>query len=205
MIGRSVQLFADHCQPSTFFGLPRWDKYLLVDHDVSGGCSVMGFQLDDIWLIAAAILEILLRVASIAAIIYIVWGGFRYLTSQGDPGKVNTARTTIVHSLAGLAVTIIASATVAFIFRQIGLTAGSGGLGELAATSDRIKVILNVAYGAAGATAALYIVIGGFRYTISNGDPQKASTALNTIIYAVVGLIIVIFATVITGFILNQI
>jgi hypothetical protein len=43
----------------------------------------------------------------------------------------------------------------------------------------------------AGVAAIIIIIIGGFQYITSNGDPQKASSARSSIIGAVVGLVII--------------
>jgi hypothetical protein len=57
-----------------------------------------------------------------------------------------------------------------------------------------IQPILNIVFGIAGSVSLLMVVIGGFRYIISNGDPSGTSQAKDTIIYAIVGLVIVILA-----------
>lgn len=202
MITTILSTFGAHCK-SEFFGLPSWNKYLEVTHDSAGGCTVVDFGLSDIWLIAAAILEVLIRVAGLISVIYVMWGGFRYLTSQGDPQKTNSARSTIIYALVGLGVTIVASTTVSFIFNQLFTGSGDTGLGN-ATPGNQIELILNIAYGIAGGIAALMVVIGSFKYVTSAGDPQKASSALNTIIYALVGLVVVIFATLITGFVVTS-
>lgn len=55
----------------------------------------------------------------------------------------------------------------------------------------------------AGFVALVFIVIGGFRYVISGGDPQKVVQARNTIIYAIVGLIVAMSAFIIVRFIIG--
>jgi hypothetical protein len=75
--------------------------------------------LTDIWLIVAAIIEIALRIAAIVAVIFIIYGGFSYTTSQGDPEGTAKARGTIVNALIGLAVAVMAAAIVSFIARSI--------------------------------------------------------------------------------------
>ena len=64
--------------------------------------------------------------------------------------------------------------------------------------------VLNTAYFIAGIAAIIVIVIAGLLYTISDGDSAKVTRAKNAIVYAVVGLIIVLSAFVITGFILGR-
>ena len=46
----------------------------------------------------------------------------------------------------------------------------------------------------AGFVSLVFVVIGGYKYIISSGDPQKTQSAKNTILYAVIGLIISISA-----------
>jgi hypothetical protein len=48
------------------------------------------------------------------------------------------------------------------------------------------------------------IIVGGLRYITSGGDSGNVSTAKNTIIYAIVGLVIVALAQLIVHFVLNQ-
>jgi hypothetical protein len=49
------------------------------------------------------------------------------------------------------------------------------------------------------------VIIGGFRYIVSNGDSNGVSGAKNTILYAIVGLVIVLFAQVIVRFVLTRV
>ncbi|HET8709335.1 MAG TPA: hypothetical protein VFL85_03580 [Candidatus Saccharimonadales bacterium] len=58
---------------------------------------------------------------------------------------------------------------------------------------------------AAGVAAVIMIVIGGFQYLLSAGDATKAANARNTIIFAAVGLIVVVLAASILSFALNKI
>lgn len=61
--------------------------------------------------------------------------------------------------------------------------------------------LLNVAYELAGIVAIVMIIIGGIQYATSDGDPTKLTRAKNTIVYSLVGLILIIMAAAITGFI----
>jgi hypothetical protein len=55
-----------------------------------------------------------------------------------------------------------------------------------------------------GVVAVLMIIVGGFRYIISGGDTGNVTSAKNTILYAIIGLIIVVFAQFIVKFILGK-
>ncbi len=68
-----------------------------------------------------------------------------------------------------------------------------------------VQNIINLLLYIAGVIAVIIIVIGGFRYVTSNGDPGAASKAKNTIIYALIGLVIAAMAYAIVNFILKYI
>ena len=70
---------------------------------------------------------------------------------------------------------------------------------------DQLRGFLNIVSAIAGAVALLFLVIGGFRYIISRGDPQSTAKAKDTIIYSVIGLIIVVVAYSIILFVLRNI
>jgi hypothetical protein len=48
------------------------------------------------------------------------------------------------------------------------------------------------------------LIIGGFRYITSGGNSEGIGKAKNTIIYAIIGLIIVALAQIIVQFVLNK-
>lgn len=111
--------FAFSCQGGGFLGFPTWYKYLEGTTDSSGLCSPKVSALSDVWLIAAAVIEILLRIAVLAAIAGIIYGGFNYMTSQGEPDKTAKARGTLINAAGGMIVAILATAIVAFIAGSI--------------------------------------------------------------------------------------
>jgi hypothetical protein len=49
------------------------------------------------------------------------------------------------------------------------------------------------------------IIIGGFQYITSSGDSGKVGTAKNTILYAIIGLVIVALAQFIVRFVLSRV
>jgi len=112
-------------QDSVFLGFPHWYQYLTgiatsPDGSTTGiVCTPQVTGLSDIWLIVAAAIEILLRVAAIAAVFMVIYGGVKYITSQGEPEATTKARGTIINALVGLLLTVLASVFVAFIARSI--------------------------------------------------------------------------------------
>ena len=69
-----------------------------------------------------------------------------------------------------------------------------GDLPQTPAGTSQIKTILSIVFESIGALALVIIVVAGLRYITSAGNPQKASSAKNAIIYALVGLAIAITA-----------
>jgi hypothetical protein len=64
--------------------------------------------------------------------------------------------------------------------------------------------VLNSFYVAAGIVAVVYVVIGGYRYTVSAGDSTAIVKAKDTILYAIVGLIIITLAFSTTWFVIGR-
>jgi len=54
-----------------------------------------------------------------------------------------------------------------------------------------------------GAICVIMIIYGGFKYVTSSGDSSKVTAAKNTILYAVIGLIIALLAYAIIGFVID--
>lgn len=67
-----------------------------------------------------------------------------------------------------------------------------------------LKKIVNIISAIVGVVAVIMIVFGGFKYITSGGDSNNVSSAKNTIIYAIIGLVIVALAQLIVHFVLNQ-
>lgn len=65
--------------------------------------------------IIATIVNILLYVVGAVAVIMIIIGGIRYVTSNGDQAHIKAAKDTIMYSIAGLIVAILAYAVVGFV------------------------------------------------------------------------------------------
>ena len=64
--------------------------------------------------------------------------------------------------------------------------------------------IINIVSFIAGSIAIIMIIVGGLRYILSSGDPNSTGAARNTIIYALVGLVIVVAARTIVLFVIGR-
>lgn len=126
----------------TLLGLPVWYKYLdgeMVTNIDPGnpGLDSDGnavgkevcqpkitsedgkFPKKDIALIAAAVLEMLIRLAGLAAFAYLLYGGFMYLTSSGNSESVKNAGSTLLNAAIGLAIAISAITLINFFANRL--------------------------------------------------------------------------------------
>lgn len=80
----------------------------------------------DIRAIVFSIINIFLGFLGIVAIIIILYGGYVYMTSAGDPGKIETAKKILINGAIGLAIIFFSWAIVMFVFRMFGIGGGGG-------------------------------------------------------------------------------
>lgn len=117
-----IKQLALTCGNSSFLGFPTWYKYLdgtIITQQVKDEtvqiCQPMLRGINDVWLVVAAIIELLLRIGTIITIGFIIWGGIRLIVSQGDPANVKAGRETIQNAVIGLIIMIVASGLVHFV------------------------------------------------------------------------------------------
>ena len=67
-----------------------------------------------------------------------------------------------------------------------------------------IRTIINIFSLVVGFVAVIMIIVGGFKYITSGGESSNVTGAKNTIMYAIIGLIIVALAQVIVRFVLTK-
>lgn len=65
------------------------------------------------------------------------------------------------------------------------------------------QLVVNILTWAIGVVAIAFIIVGGIKYATSGGDEKKVASAKNTILYAVIGLVVGLLANVIIRFVLN--
>lgn len=118
MINLLFSQFACTIPNKSILGFPTWYKYLEGVSANGSQCSPAITNINDTWLIVIALLEILFRLAAIVAVGFIVYAGFLYTTSQGEPEKTAQAKNTIINALVGLAIAVSATAIVSFLTRS---------------------------------------------------------------------------------------
>lgn len=106
------------CQPKGIPLLPTWYKYI-DGTQTKNGCDLVFEFPNDLGAIGLAVIEILLRIGTFAAVAFVIYGGFLFLTSQGEPDKAASARKTIINAVIGLVITLFATGIVSFIGGQL--------------------------------------------------------------------------------------
>ena len=83
---------------------------------------------------------------------------------------------------------------------------GDGVPDNLASGDDSIiRRVINLMLYAVGVISVIMLIYGGFRYVISGGQKESVTAAKNTILYAIVGLIISIFSYAIVKFVISAV
>ena len=106
------------CQPGqSFIGLPTWYKFLPGERSTDDplDCQPLLNSLSDIWLVVLAVVELMIRIAALAAIIYVIYGGFKFMLARGNPEEITKARMSVINAIVGLIIAVVAVAVVNFI------------------------------------------------------------------------------------------
>lgn len=93
------------------------------------------------------------------------------------------------------------ASTVSEIRKGSDKTKATGSVSDVIPT---IKTIINIILFLIGAIAVIVIIVAGFRFVVAGGDSNSVGQAKNTIIYALVGLIVAFAAFAIVNFVAEQ-
>jgi hypothetical protein len=87
-----------------------------------------------------------------------------------------------------------------------GATAACGSSCNTATTVNSLFAnVSNTLIFLVGAISVIMIIIGGMRYVLSNGDAKAAAAGKDTILYAVIGVVIAIIAYSIVKFVVTTV
>lgn len=84
---------------------------------------------------------------------------------------------------------------------QIGGTCG----GADADVNSAVRVVLEILSWVAGIAAVIMIIVAGLKYITSGGDSSKVASAKSSLIYAIVGIIIVALAQFLVRFVIGNV
>lgn len=182
-----------------FLGLTSWDCNVNISDEES--------LKSGIWIIAANVATDITVIAAYLIIGYVIYGGYLYVFSGGDPSKLATGKKALSQAFIGLA--IVVSANV--ILNSIRIALGNVNFTENCATGKCIDAgtmidqAISWVIRIAGIVSAIFVVYGGISYATSAGEPSKLQKAKSMITYALIGLAIVALARVITAFVFSMI
>lgn len=155
--------------------------------------------------------------AGMVALLFLIWGGIRYMTARGDPKAVESAKGVITSAIIGVLI-VLFSATLFYFFSaslnfdifssvsfsttvhaqvNIGDTVlfGSGTIGDAFSNIGELFTnIIRLALFIAALVFLAMIIWGGLRYLNAGGDPKNADAARSTLTNAVIGLLIVLLS-----------
>ena len=106
------------------------------------------------------------------------------------------------------AVSFAATSSKDAVCQGIGLAGGTPDCQPAATDPDipgTISKVIGVLSMVIGVAAVIMIMIGGFKYISSQGDSNSISSAKNTILYAIIGLVVALLAQVIVRFVINKV
>lgn len=102
-----------------FLTFPSWYRGLAAENINGTGCDIMSPAGDNIggfvWHIVLNVIEIGLQLVGYAAFGFILFAGFQYMTSAGDPAQAARARQTIFNAAIGIFVSFASIAAVNLI------------------------------------------------------------------------------------------
>ena len=186
---------------ATFLGMTPWDCGVIENPSSEQELK------DNALRIIFNILSDTSVVAAYLTVGFVIWGGYKYMFSYGDAGKVAQGKKTLVNAFIGLAIVMLSR--VIFDAIKFALIKGDAGTGTLGLPEyEANTLILNTiqwVVGIGGAVAAIFVVYGGVSYMTSAGDPGKLAKAKSAIINALIGLAIVALAEIIVAFVRNMI
>jgi hypothetical protein len=74
-----------------------------------------------------------------------------------------------------------------------------------ATVTTSMSSVLKVVFTFVGIISVIFVAIGGLKYTLSSGDPQQIKQAKETILYALIGLVLAVSMFTIISFVLGRI
>jgi energy-converting hydrogenase Eha subunit B len=86
------------------------------DKGTGASCNVQGSDTNDnVKKLASKIVNLFSVIVGAVAIIMIIYGGFRYITSGGDSGRVGNAKNTLIYAIIGLIIVALAQFIVKYV------------------------------------------------------------------------------------------
>lgn len=178
-IASEIQVIQEFANTGVGLPLGKTVVPLIFGGGFSGLAGVIAGVINAIWLLI-----------SIIAIGGVVFGGQKYILAFGDETKVKQAKSVIINSLFGFAVAMLSLVILRFVATIIGAPTIFPTLGPTAAR-DSVRDIIGGMLTLMSILAFGAIVYGGYLYITAVGNEEKAKRGKTTLIYALIGMVIV--------------
>lgn len=122
----------------------------------------------------------------------------------------NIARTMLLVPMMVLGLSVLTPAVVAAaespgsIGEGANAARGESQQEELFGDNGVFRTVTNVLLFIIGAIAVIMLIIGGIRYVLSGGDQTQVTSAKNTILYAIIGIVVAILAFAAVDFVIDS-
>lgn len=87
--------------------------------------ALCGLNLDNNSHLIWNVVNVILVFAAIASLFFLIWGGFKWITSGGDKAKIGEARATLTAAIVGLIIAFLALFIVGVVSQLFGIDRGS--------------------------------------------------------------------------------
>jgi len=187
--------------------------------DFAGVSDPLGSQFSSFGDIITKLLPFIFTFAAMLALLFLIWGGIRYMMARGDPKAIDAARGTITSAIIGLLIVLLVAAIFSIIgavFKieiftrllsprpvyadvNIGSNVNLGGatIDVFSNIGELFTRVVKAALAIAGLVFFAMVVWGGLRYLNAGGDPKAVEAARNALVSAGIGLLIVVVSFVI--------
>lgn len=192
---------ANSCR--NFLGMVSWD----CNTGLTNGSSINENTLKTgIWTIAANVFTDITVIAAYLVLGFVIYGGYLYMFSRGDPTKVAFGKKTLSRAFIGLGIVLLAGIILNSLRIALRVNFSQDCVASSCVEPSSMVIgAIQWTVGIAGAVCAIFIIYGGISYISSTGDPNKVKRAKDTLLYAIIGLVIVALAEIITAFVSNTI
>ena len=99
---------------------------------------------------------------------------------------------------------VVSAAPKDEICKGVGIAGGGSGCTDSGELEGVVAKVVNIISLVVGIIAVIMVLVGGIKYVTSSGDSNNINSAKNTILYAIVGLIVAALAQVIVRFVLDK-
>ena len=96
-----------------------------------GGSSLCTLKANNFGAVISNVITTLVVIAIIIAVIFLVWGGIKWIMSGGDKAKVESARNTIIGGIVGLILVFLAYFIITLVAGLFGVNMGNLSLPNL--------------------------------------------------------------------------